>query len=69
MAGAKIIKHIMLEKGIKVKDVANHFGTLPQLLSNKLYKDNFTFAEFIEIVTFMDCRIEVVCNEKNKIFT
>jgi hypothetical protein len=41
----------------------------PQLLSNKLYRDTFTYADYIKIVNMLDCTVQTVTNDTAKIFT
>ena len=43
MSGAKIIKQIMTEKDLSVKQLAEMLGINAQSMSNKQYRDNFTF--------------------------
>ena len=45
MAGAKIIKQIMIERNIGVKELAEKLKINPQSMSNKLYRDSFSFEE------------------------
>lgn len=43
MAGAKIIKQVMLERGITSKELAEKLGMKPQSLSNKFHRNSFTY--------------------------
>ncbi len=68
MSGAKIIKQIMTEKNITVKQLAEMLDIKPQSMSNKLHRDNFTFEEMAQIADLLNCRIRVIMNDTGKEF-
>ena len=49
MSASKTIKKIMLDKDVTVKALAEKLGVSSQVLSNKLYRDTFTYKDYIKI--------------------
>lgn len=68
MSGTKIIKQIMTEKNISVKQLAEMLGINAQSMSNKLYRDNFTFEEMGKIADLLNCDIRVIMRDTGKEF-
>lgn len=68
MSGAKIIKQIMTEKDITVKQLAEMIGINAQSMSNKLYRDNFTFEEMGKITDLLNCDIRIIMRDTGKEF-
>lgn len=68
MAGAKIIKQILLERGMTVKEFAEKYGMTHQSMRNKLYRDAFTFEEMMKVADLLDCDIEVITRDTKKTF-
>lgn len=68
MAGAKIIKQLMIERNITVKELADAIGIIPQSMSNKLYRDSFGADELIKIAKILDCKIIAETNDSKKQF-
>lgn len=68
MSGAKIIKQIMTEKDLSVKQLAEMLGINAQSMSNKLYRDNFTFEEMGRIADMLNCDIKVIMRDTGKEF-
>lgn len=68
MSGAKIIKQIMTEKDLSVKQLAEMLGINAQSMSNKLYRDNFTFEEMGKIADMLNCDIKVIMRDTGKEF-
>lgn len=52
MAASKIIKQLLIERGKSVKQLAELFGISGQSMSNKLYRDNFSFENVLK-----NCRL------------
>jgi len=61
MDASKIIKQIMIEKNLTVKDLAEKLEMQPQSLS-------FSLNSFIKIIDVLDCDIQIVTRENHKIF-
>lgn len=52
----KTLKNIMTDKGAKIKDIAQPAGfSSPQVLSVKLYRNDFTAAQLTELCAVLDC--------------
>ena len=49
MGAAKRVKMLLIEQGKSVKDIAAVLDIAPQSMSNKLYRDSFTFDEVVKI--------------------
>lgn len=68
MAGAKIIKQLLIERDISVSDLAKFLEINQQSMSNKLYRDNFTFEEMLSIADFLNCDVKVITRDTKKEF-
>ncbi len=70
MSASKRIKQIMIEHDINVKNLTEKldFVSSPQALSNKLYKDNFSFSDVEQIANALDCDVKIVDRETGKEF-
>lgn len=68
MSASKVIKQIMVERDLSVKDLAAKLSMKPQILSNKLYRDTFTYNDYIKIVNLLDCTVQTITNDTKKIF-
>jgi len=68
MSATKIIKQILIERGLSTKDLADKLGILPQSMSNKLYRDNFSFEEVVKIANFLHCDVKVITRDSEKEF-
>ena len=63
MSASKTIKKIMLDKDISVKELAEKLGCSPQVLSNKLYRDTFSYADYIKIADLLDCDVKTIVRD------
>lgn len=68
MGAAKRIKQIMIERDISVKDLATLMGITQQSMSNKLYRDTFTFDETSHIAELLNCDIKFITRDSHKEF-
>ena len=70
MGASKRIKQIMIEKDISVKELSQHldFVSSPQALSNKLYKDNFSFSEVEKITNVLGAQVQIIIKDTGKQF-
>jgi len=68
MSASKIIKQIMVERDLSVKDLAALLDMKPQILSNKLYRDTFTYTDYIKIANMLNCTVQTVTNDSAKAF-
>ena len=55
MSASKQIKQAMLEKNIKVSDLAEKIGMKPQPLSTKLYRDTMSYSDVEKIADALGC--------------
>lgn len=56
---AKIIKHQLVEKNLKVSDLARLLNTSYQNLDQKLKRDNFSEKEMLQISVALDCDLKI----------
>lgn len=68
MAASKIIKQLMIERSMSVKELAEKLEIAPQSMSNKLYRDSFSFDEVLKITDILDCDIQFITRDTKKIF-
>lgn len=68
MSASKIIKQLLIERNISVKDLARNLGITPQSMSNKLYRDNFSFSEVNKIADLLNCDVKLITRDTNKEF-
>ncbi len=68
MGASKQIKQVMLEKNVKVSDLANKIGMKSQPLSTKLYRDTMSFSDVEKIASALDCDVKIIDRETGKIF-
>ena len=68
MSAGKIIKQVMLERNVSVKDLAGKLGIEPQSVSNKLYRDSFSYKEVEKIADILDCDVPLITRDTKKIF-
>lgn len=65
MSATKTIKKIMLDKDISVKLLAEKLNMNPQVLSNKLYRDTFSYNDYIAIVNILGCDVKTISRDNN----
>jgi len=68
MAAAKIIKQLLIEREMSVKELAEKLDINAQSMSNKLYRDNFSFDEVIKIADILNCDVKVITRDTEKAF-
>lgn len=61
---AKIVKHQLVEKDMKVSDLARLLETSYQNIDQKLKRDNFSEKEMAQIAEKLDCTLEIALNDK-----
>lgn len=54
---AKMIKHSLVEKDLKVSDLARAINTSSQNLSQKLKRDNFSEKEMLQIADALNMQL------------
>ena len=68
MGAAKVIKQIMYEQNVSVSQLASALGIQPQSLSNKLYRDSFSFDDVVRIADILGCDVKITIRETGKEF-
>ena len=68
MGAAKRIKMLLIEQGKSVKDVAAVLNIAPQSVSNKLYRDSFTFDEVVKICDYLGADVQIITRNTHKVF-
>lgn len=58
MAMATKIRIALIERNMKIKDLASMLGCTPGNLSNKLRRDNLSESEMREIANALNCDLE-----------
>lgn len=61
---AKKIKHILLDKEIKLVELAAGINSSQPNLSQKLSRDNFSEKEMAEIADFLDCDLIITFRDR-----
>lgn len=68
MGAAKAIKQLMHEQNISVSQLASALGIQPQSMSNKLYRDNFSFDEVVHIADILGSDVKLIVRSTGKEF-
>lgn len=61
---AKIVKHTLIEKELRITDLARIIDTSSQNLSQKMKRDNFSEKEMRQIADALGLDLEIVMKEK-----
>lgn len=68
MSASKQIKQVMIEKDVKLSELAVKIGMKSQPLSNKLYRDTMSYADVEKIAAALGCDVKLVDRETGKEF-
>ena len=68
IGASKVIKQLMQEKNISVKYLAEKLEINSQSMSNKLYRDTFTYDEVIDIANLLNCDVKIIMRDTGKEF-
>lgn len=68
MAGSKIIKQLLAERNMSVNELATKLGIKPQSMSNKLYRDSFSFQEMCIICNLLNADLKAITRDSHKEF-
>lgn len=68
VSATKLIRLLMLERDIHVSELAEKLGIKPQTMSNKLYRDGYSWDEVVKILNILDADIVVRTRDTNKEF-
>ena len=58
----------MIEKNIKVGELAERIGMKPQPLSNKLFRDTMSYTDVEKMADVLGCDVKIVDRETGKEF-
>ena len=68
MGASKQIKQVMIEKNIKINELAEKIGMKSQPLSNKLYRDTMSYSDVEKIADALGCDVKIIDRETRKQF-
>lgn len=68
MGASKLIKQLMTERGISVRELAERLNIAAQSMSNKLYRDNFSFKEVEKITDMLESDVRIITRDSKKEF-
>ena len=68
MAGAKIIKQLLAERNVSVNELAEKLNIKSQSMSNKLYRDSFSFQEMCSICNILNADLKAITRDSQKEF-
>ena len=68
MGASKQIKQVMIEKNIKVSELAEKIGMKPQPLSNKLFRDSMSYSDVEKIAEALECEVKIIDRATGKEF-
>ena len=68
MGAAKAIKQLMQEQNISVSQLAKELKIEPQSMSNKLYRDSFSFNEVVRIADILGSDVKLIVRKTGKEF-
>ena len=68
MGASKAIKQLMQEKNVSVSQLASALGIRAQSMSNKLYRDSFSFDEVVRIADILESDVKLVVRDTGKEF-
>ena len=68
MAGAKIIKQLLAERNVCVNELAEKLNIKSQSMSNKLYRDSFSFQEMCSICNILNADLKAITRDSQKEF-
>ena len=68
MAGAKISKQLLAERNVSVNELAEKLNIKSQSMSNKLYRDSFSFQEMCSICNILNADLKAITRDSQKEF-
>ncbi|HOJ11505.1 MAG TPA: helix-turn-helix transcriptional regulator [Clostridiales bacterium] len=69
MSAAKIIRQVLTERDMSVKELAQALDITPQNMSNKLFRDSFSYKEVVKIADVLECDVKVITRDTKKEFS
>lgn len=68
MGATKAIKQLMQEREITVKQLADKLNINAQSMSNKLYRDSFSYEEVLKIADILNSDVKIITRDTKKEF-
>lgn len=68
MDGSKVIKQLMIERDISMKQLADELKIKEQSARNKLSRNSFTLSEFEKCINALGAELEVRTTDTDKIY-
>lgn len=68
MGATKIIRQLLIERDMTIKALAERLGIQPQSMSNKIYRDTFSYEEVEKIADILDCDVAIITRDTKKEF-
>ena len=68
MAISSKVKAVLNIKGKDHKALATHLGLSSQALSNKFYRDSFSYNEVAKIADILNCDVKIITRDTGKEF-
>ena len=68
MGASKQIKQVMIEKNVKINELAEKIGMKAQPLSNKLYRDTMSYTDVEAIANALGCDVKIIDRDTGKQF-
>lgn len=68
MGASKAIKQLMQEQNMSVSQLASALGIQAQSMSNKLYRDSFSFDEVVRIADILGSDVKLIVRKTGKEF-
>lgn len=64
----KVINQLLIERNMKIADIAADLDMKPQSMRQKLTRGTFSVNDFEKMLDCLNCRLQVVTNDTGKIF-
>lgn len=68
MDAAKVVRQLLLERDMQIMELAEQMELQPQSLRNKLNRNAFSVNAFEKMLGLLDCHLEVVTNDTEKVY-
>ena len=66
--GSKLVKMVMLETGMTLRELAGLYGMKPQSMANKMHRDYWAFADLQKALNCMGAELAVHMKKSGKLF-
>lgn len=68
MDSKKVIKQLLIERGLTLPDLAEKLGYEPQAFRNKINRGTYSLNDFIKFLDALDCEFIVRTKDTKKEF-